>query len=122
MKIKKAFLCVFLAFALTMPLGAQSTQSTNWVDDFLRRYQPSQAPAVAPPAVTSPSNTTSLTTAGQTFRAGVVPISMQDVVNLLLDYNLEIQSNRFSPRSSYYSSLVFYRALQPSIRFTGTAS
>src|SRR5881409_4029986 len=116
MKIKKTLVYVFLSIVMTAPLGAQSTQSTNWVEDFLRRYQPPRASA--PSAV--PSQT--LTAAGQVFQAGVAPITLQDIINLMLERNLDIQSNRFSPRSSYYSSLVFYRALQPSIRFTGTAS
>src|SRR4029453_7435312 len=44
------------------------------------------------------------------------------VVNMMLDNNLDIRSNRFSPRSSALQTLVFYRALQPSLRFTSTIS
>jgi outer membrane protein TolC len=33
-----------------------------------------------------------------------------------------VRSNRFSPRSSALQTLVFYRALQPSLRFTGNFS
>jgi outer membrane protein TolC len=58
----------------------------------------------------------------QILPGGTVPVMLQDVINLMLERNLDIQSNRFSPRSSYFSSLVFYRALAPSIRFSGTAS
>jgi outer membrane protein TolC len=51
-----------------------------------------------------------------------VPISIQDVINMMLDNNLDIRSNRFTPRSTALQTLVFYRALQPSIRFSGTLS
>jgi outer membrane protein TolC len=43
---------------------------------------------------------------------------MQEVVNMMLDNNLDIRSNRFTPRSTALQTLVFYRALQPSLRFT----
>src|SRR5262249_17900434 len=53
---------------------------------------------------------------------GTVPIGVNDLVNMMLDQNLDIRSNRFSPRSSYYQSLVFYRALQPSFRMSTNLS
>jgi hypothetical protein len=59
---------------------------------------------------------------GQLFQTGTVPISIQQVINMMLDNNLDIRSNRFSPRSSALQTLVFYRALQPSLRFTSTIS
>jgi outer membrane protein TolC len=58
----------------------------------------------------------------QVFQTGTVPISLQQVINLMLDNNLDIRSNRLSPRSTALQTLVFFRALQPSIRFTGTVS
>jgi outer membrane protein TolC len=45
---------------------------------------------------------------------------MNDLVYLMLDHNLNIQADRFAPRSSYYSMLVFYGALEPSLNFQGT--
>jgi len=87
-----------------VPLRAESS---TWVEDFLRRYQPSAA-----------SSDSSSTPIGEMLQTGALPIGMNDLINMMLDKNLDIQSNRFTPRSSYYSSLVFYRALQPSIRFS----
>jgi outer membrane protein TolC len=129
MKIRRTFVYVFLTIVAAAPLFGQSAQpaaapsaqtaqpastNTTWVEDFLRRYQPSATAVVSP---------TSAAGGGQVLLpAGVVPVMLQDVINMMLDRNLDIQSNRYSPRSSYYSSLVFWRALQPSIRFSGTAS
>jgi outer membrane protein TolC len=117
MKVKNALVYVFVALLATAPVyGQSSTSSSTWVDDFLKRYQPSQV------SMTPIAAATTALAPGQVLRGGTVPIMLQDVINLMLERNLDIQSNRFSPRSSYFSSLVFYRALQPSIRFSGTAS
>jgi len=108
MKKKHLLLTTLLTFLLTGTLGAESNK---WVEEFLRRYQPS---------TTESSQGQSATPLGQAIQTGNVAIGMNDLVNLMLDYNLDIQSNRFSPRSSYYSALVFYRFLQPSVSFSGT--
>src|SRR5262245_45779195 len=113
MKIKRTFVYAFLTLFMAAPLGAQN----GWVDDFMRRYQPPSTLSSSGPIST---NVSTITVGGQVLQTGVVPITMTDVINLMLDRNLDIQSNRLSPRSSYFSSLVFYRALQPSIRFSGT--
>jgi outer membrane protein TolC len=46
-----------------------------------------------------------------------VQVALNDVISMIIENNLDIRSNRLGPRSSYFQSLVFYRALQPSIRF-----
>jgi outer membrane protein TolC len=111
MSIKRASLSMVLILCLVAPLSAQS----GWTEDFLLNFNPSarRTPQAAPPQ--NP-------VVAQIFQTGTVPISMQDVVNMMLDNNLDIRSNRFSPRSSALQTLVFYRALQPSIRFSGTLS
>jgi outer membrane protein TolC len=86
--------------------------SSNWVDDFLHRYDrsasgPSQ-PQTAPQA-----------NLGQLLRTGEVPITLNDVINMMIDNNLAIRTDRFAPRSSYLQSLVFYQALLPSLRLSG---
>ena len=108
MTTKTIALSAFLVCCLVAPLSAQ----TKWTQDFLLRFDPaasrSAAQAAPPNAVVA-----------QVFQTGTVPISIQDVINMMLDNNLDIRSNRFSPRSSALQTLVFYRALQPSLRFTG---
>jgi outer membrane protein TolC len=59
---------------------------------------------------------------GAVFQTGTIPVSLQDVIGLMLDQNLDIRTNRFSPRSSILQTLVFYRALQPEIRFSATVN
>ena len=112
MKTTKVVLSVFLVLLLALPLSAQ----TGWTTEFLLHYKPPserEAKEAAPPEGEL---------IAQVFQTGTVPISMQDVVGMLLDHNLDVRSNRFSPRSSALQTLVFYRALQPSLRFTGNFS
>jgi len=103
----KIFLSLFLIFCLAIPLSAQS----GWTQDFLLSLKPvpSGTAQAAPP-----------TPAAQALQNGAVAIALQDVINMMVDNNLDIRSNRFSPRSTALQTLVFYRALQPSVRFTST--
>jgi outer membrane protein TolC len=107
MKIIKTLLVTLLVLTFAVP----AMSATDWVDQFLSRYDPGKR-AVATVA------TTSTEAIGQLIRTGEVPVTLTDVINLMIDNNLDIRSNRFSPRSTYLQSLVFYRALQPSIRFS----
>src|SRR6187401_869901 len=110
MTLKKMTLSALFIFCLVAPLAAQS-----WTEDYLMRFNATAArstPQAAPP---NPL-------VGQLFQTGTVPISIQQVINMMLDNNLDIRSNRFSPRSSALQTLVFYRALQPSLRFSSTIS
>jgi outer membrane protein len=110
MKIK-LFLTSFMLLVLAAPARAQS----NFVTNFLKNYHPSGATEAAPPAV-PPS------AAAQFLQSGEIPINMSDVINMMLDQNLDIQSNRFAPRSSALQTLVFYKVLQPSLTFSANAS
>src|SRR5438876_2255777 len=107
MKFTKIAISILLVTMLAVPAMA----SSDWVEDFLRRYDPSKSVATVA--------TTSTEAIGQLLRTGEVPVTLNDVINMMIDNNLDIRSNRFSPRSSYLQSLVFYRALQPSLRFSG---
>src|SRR5205814_9506765 len=89
--------------------------SSDWVDDFLRRYQPSvvaDAISSARPPTAGP--------VGQLLPTGTVQVALTDVINMMIENNLDMRSSRLRPRSSYFQSLVFYRALQPSVRLAGT--
>src|SRR5687767_15016128 len=112
MRITRIVLTALLVVVIATPVMA----SNGWVDDFLRRYQP----PVVSAASTSPVSL--VRSPGQLFPTGTIPLSMTDVINMMIDHNLDIRTNRLSPRSSYFQSLVFYRALQPSIRFAGTVN
>ena len=110
MKLMRIAFSVLLGVTLAAPAVA----SSDWVEDFLRRYEP--AMSVGTVASASTSNL------GLFLQTGVVPVTMNDVISMMIEKNLDIRSNRLNPRSSYFQSLVFYRALQPSIRFAGTVS
>lgn len=106
MKLTRIIVSSLMALMLATPVMA----GPDWVQDFLRRYEPPKAPV----------GEVATTNLGQFLQTGVIPITLNDVINLMIEKNLDIRSNRLSPRSSYFQSLVFYRALQPSIRLTGT--
>src|SRR5262245_5226849 len=105
MKLSKIVVSIVLVTTLAVPAMA----SSDWVEEFLRRYEPSKNPTQVA------SNSTSAI--GQLVRTGELPVTLSDVINLMIDNNLDIRSNRLGPRSSYWQALVFYRALQPSLRF-----
>jgi outer membrane protein len=107
MKAIKIFISLLLITILAVPAAA----SENWVDSFLRRYDPSKSAA---PAGASSSNTR----LGQLLRTGEMPVTMNDVINMMLDNNLNIRADRMAPRSQYYQSLVFWQALLPAFHFT----
>jgi outer membrane protein TolC len=108
MNLAKIVTSVVLSVTLAIP----SMASSDWVDDFLHRYDLSATGASRQDSATTPN-------VGQFLRTGEVPVSINDVINMMLDNNLDIRANRFAPRSSYLQSLVFYRALLPSLRISG---
>jgi len=111
MKFNKIIMSIFLTTALTLPAMA----SPNWVEDFLRRLHPPKSVAARPEVVPA-------STIGKFLRTGEVPVTLSDVINMMVDNNLDIRANRFAPRSQYFQSLVFYRALQPSLRFSANVA
>ena len=87
MNTRRTLLSIIVGMLFTAPLSAQD----NWARDFLRTYAPAAATtAAAPPPVVA-----------QVFQTGTVPINMQDLIGMMLDFNLDIRSNRLGPRSTY---------------------
>jgi outer membrane protein TolC len=109
MNLTRIVASVVLSGILTMPAMA----SSNWVEDFLRRFAPS---ASLPSQPNSPQANLS-----QLLKTGEVPITTNDVINMMIDNNLNIRTDRFAPRSSYLQSIVFYQALLPALRISGNA-
>jgi outer membrane protein TolC len=110
MKIARLLIVTSITVFLAAPLSAESNK---WVEDFLRRYHPGSE------STGSGGSSTPTTAVGEMLQTGTIPIGMNDLVYLMLDHNLNIQADRFAPRSSYYSMLVFYGALEPSLSFSG---
>ncbi|HYR85199.1 MAG TPA: TolC family protein [Terriglobia bacterium] len=107
MKVTKIVICALLILSFAAPAMAYSDS----VEEFLRRYDPSKSEPARPGQ--------SAADLAQLLQTGVVPITMNDVVNMLMENNLDVRTNRMNPRSSYLQSLVFYKALQPAITFSG---
>ena len=105
MKLGKIGFSLVFVMLLTVP----ATASSDWVEEFLHRYDPSK--------VRTEVATASTAGVGQLLRTGELSVSLTDVINLMIDNNLDIRSNRLGPLSSYWQTLVFYRVLQPSLSF-----
>ena len=108
MRLTRIVISVLLAGMLSIPAMA----SSDWVDDFLHRFDPKPGSSPSQPANAPQANL------AQLLRTGEVPITLNDVINAMIDNNLAIRTDRFAPRSSYLQSLVFYQALIPSLRLT----
>ncbi|HYR43165.1 MAG TPA: TolC family protein [Terriglobia bacterium] len=106
---------IVTSFLFSVTLAIPAMASSNWVNDFLHRYDPSATAPSRPESVTTPN-------VSQFLRTGEVPVSINDVINMMLENNLDIRANRLAPRSSYLQSLVFYRALLPALRISGNVA
>jgi outer membrane protein TolC len=116
MKIRKFALSVVLVLVVSSPLMAQEE---GWTESFLLNFNPPRSFAAPPPGGAQLGTGPVI---AQVFQTGTVPISLQEVIGMMLDHNLDIRTNRFSPRSSALATLMSYRTWQPSIRFSGSVS
>ena len=95
---------------------ARAEVNTNFVTDFLSRYRPSKVAFPAPPSAASPQEL------AQLVRNGQVPLTMADVINLILQNNLTVSVNRLSPLSSQYVIETNYRPFEPKLTLTASVS
>lgn len=99
---------VALFVALWSVIGSSTTWAEdNFVQKFLNRYKPS------PIAVSSQNPAQAL---NDLVREGAVPLTVGDVVQLLLDHNLDVTVNRYGPQSLFYQSQALRRPFEPTIR------
>lgn len=90
-------------------LCAPAFAAENWVDQFLRRYKPS--------LLTLPAGRASAQdTLPTLIRSGVIPLSINDLIDLTLDNNLDIAVNRLAPIQSGFLIDVNYRPFEPTLR------
>jgi outer membrane protein len=95
--------------------SARAEIKTDFVQDFLKRYRP--APASFPAAAVGvPQDVGSL------IRSGQLPLTMGDLINLILQNNLDVGVNRLSPLSSQYLIDTFYRPFEPTIHLQATVN
>src|SRR5581483_11895522 len=117
MKVSRIVVTVLIALvlaALAAPARAQGNM--NFVKDFLARYK---SPTLAFPA--SP-DTASPQAINDLVRSGQLPLTMGELVNLMLQNNLDIGVDRLSPLSSQYQIDTFYRTFEPSLHFKATVN
>ena len=87
----------------------------NFIDRFLSRYKPSPSSAAA----TGPLTQDRLPAL---IRSGEIPLSVEDLINLTLENNLDISVSRYSPIASEYSILTNNRPFEPMLRLSANFS
>jgi outer membrane protein len=112
-KVFVALLVVLMAVSQTVPARAEVTP--DFVKNFLGRYRP--AKINLPPQQTTTATPADL---ANLLRNGQLPLSMGDLINLILQNNLDISVNRLTPLSSEYLIDSLYRTFEPTIRLQST--
>ncbi len=111
--MKKGRVLTVLACAL---LFATPARSQNFVQKFLDRYRPPKVELPVSPGVTNSQQLTGL------VRSGQLPLTVSDLVNLMLENNLDVGVNRLTPRSSQYLIETLYRTFEPTLRLQATVN
>ena len=115
MKVSRIFVTVFVVLGLTTA-AAPAQAEQNFIDQFLNRYRPS--PITLP---ASPSEARAQELADR-IQNGQLPLTVGDVVALMLENNLDIGVNRLSPRLSEYFIETQYRPFEPTLRLLATVN
>src|SRR5436190_23197 len=105
-------LCIAL---VTGAMCAPAFAGPNWVDQFLRRYKPSMLTIPASRA-SAPDTLPTL------VRSGVIPLSINDLIDLTLGNNLDIAVNRLAPIESGFVIDTNYRPFEPTLRLGASVS
>ncbi len=100
-----------LGMAMLVFSAAPASAEQNWVDQFLSRYRP---PAVEFPGAPTPSQQELM----DMIRNGQLPLTPNDVINLLLNNNLDVGLNRLTPLSSQYLLHGLYRPFEPALHLS----
>jgi outer membrane protein len=109
--MKRCFSSALLLLVFVCSASAQS----DWVGEFLHRYR---APAIDPASrVTPPVSDESWRLL---VREGILPLGVADVIRLMLQNNLDVTVNRFSPLSSGYSIEMMFRPFEPTLNLSAT--
>jgi outer membrane protein len=112
MRVSRIFVSLLVLLAMVCQ-AAPARAEIDFVKNFLERYRPGKVnlPAPLSPA---PQELTNM------VRAGQLPLTMGDLINLILQNNLDISVNRLSPLSSEYLIDTLYRAFEPSVHLQAT--
>jgi outer membrane protein TolC len=113
--MRQKFLGLCLLLVLPIVLAQTASAQTNWVAQFLNRYQ---TPAVDPASRVTPRVTDAPWRL--MVKEGVLGISAGDVIRLMLDSNLDVTVNRFSPLSNSYFIDTLLLPFEPTLNVSTT--
>src|SRR5215831_11194520 len=118
MKGSRIFVALFVVLVVVCQAAPARAQiKPNFVKDFLLRYRPS---AVAFSNSASTAAAPSSQQLADLVRSGQLPLTMGDLINLILQNNLDVGVNRLSPLSSQYLIDTFYRPFEPTLHLQAT--
>src|SRR5688572_10876184 len=100
--LRKILFVALVIGAMSAPAFAQR----QWVDDFLKRYKPALLTFPA-------SRAAAQDTLPAMIRNGVIPISINDLINLTLANNLDIAVQRLTPIQTAYGIDLNYCPFEP---------
>src|SRR5581483_1124030 len=105
---------IFFTFLVLFFSGSTVFAQSAWVNQFLARYRPAevQFPATA----AGQQNLTNM------IRNGQIPLSVNDMINLVISNNLDFGLNRLAPLSSQYALLSTYRPFEPALTLSALAN
>jgi outer membrane protein len=104
------------AVLMVLILSTSSSAQKKWIGDFLNRYRP---PVVDPAGKVTPQ--VSDTPWRLMAQSGTLPIAVGDVIRLMLQSNLDITLNRFSPLASQYYIDTLFRPFEPTLNISALA-
>jgi outer membrane protein len=115
MKVSRITVTVFIALAsLCAAAPARAQGNDNFIKNFLARYR---SPNLVFPATPDAAAQQAVPDA---VRAGQLPLTMGEFVNLMLQNNLDVGVDRLTPLSSMYTAETMYKPFEPSIHLKTT--
>ena len=115
MKVSRIFVALLVMFALfRTSASARAEINTNFVKEFLNRYRPSKVGL--PAAAQSSQDVASL------IRTGQLPLSVGDLINLIIQNNLDVGVNRLTPLSSRYLIETMYLPFEPTLHLQASVT
>jgi outer membrane protein len=117
--MKASSICVALLVVFTVvcqSAAARAETNANFVKDFLNRYRPANVTFSNQPTLVPPQDLANLIQNAQ------LPLTMGDLINLILQNNLDVGVNRLSPLSSQYLIDTLYRPFEPTIHLQATVT
>ena len=115
MKVSRIFVALLVMFAIfRTSASARAEINTNFVKEFLNRYRPLKVGL--PAAAQSSQDVASL------IRTGQLPLSVGDLINLIIQNNLDVGVNRLTPLSSRYLIETMYLPFEPTLHLQATVT